>query len=574
MPPERLGPRQRRSRRLGLIAEAVAACVALDTEEREAFACCVLLQCFCFGIVLGVFCLLLKELLPAWQFAKQVQRGHRAQVQPSEAKGNAATAKPPSKAGPAKAAPKPPENAMVRRVVPVPPAHVPALSDCSGQTRPGGDTRGNRNDSSDDNGSHAVSVGAEGCKRPLRPVTFQPEYGPRHGVHRPNLPSYELADCFPRTALVMLTYLASQRLHVALATWMPDAAYMGFDVVLMVSAPPAETAAFERTYRLPRPRLYLNNTFGLLNESDTPFLERWKVQAFFGELVRPARHQWYVMLDDDTLPNLPSLSHLLCTLYMRASSGHYARRGMYMGWMPHDPEEGMQIFASGQGFLMDDLAVAALQQRVASVSRVRSRDACFSQTTLRRYPRWWASGCCAVSDGVVRSFDMFIGSCLSFTNVSKVSLGDGDGRAGWWGRLFHHGGELKQPKQLEHHALRVKQIGWQAAADEAQQAGYHLQGHPDALHTALSRIDPRINPRNDPHQGGGRVVSQNLSAPLRIVRTSDEGQEVEELLKRQEVTPNQALAKLRERIGVQRPNEASDIGRRAGDKWLQMFGPG
>ena len=569
MPPERLAPRRRQTRRLGLIAEAVVACVALDTEEREAFACCIVLQCFCFGIALGVFFLLLKKQLPAWQFAKQMVRGNRAQAKAPEAKGVASTARPPSKAGPAKAAPKQPQNAPVRRAMPAPVAHAPAVPDCAGQTRPGDSAGGSVAGSKDANGSNAV---ADGCKRS---VTFQPEYGPRHVVHRSSLPSYELGDCFPRTAVVVLTYLASPRLPVALATWVPDAAYMGFDVVLMVSAPPAETAAFERTHSLPRQRLYLNNTFGLLNESDTPYLERWKVQAFFAELVRPARHQWYVMLDDDTLPNLPSLSHVLCTLYLRASSGRYARRGLYMGWMPHDPEEGMQTFASGQGFLMDDLAVAALQRRVASVARVRSRDACFSQTTLRRYPRWWASGCCAVSDGVVRSFDNFIGSCLSFTNVSKVSLGDGDGRVGWWGRLFHHGGELKQPKKLEHHAVRVKQIGWQAAADEAQRAGFHLQGYPDALHAALSRIDPRVNPRIDPHQGGGRVV--NLSAPLRVVRTGEDGREVEDFVKRPEVSPIEALTKLcvhlpSESVGISRRDQPLVTG--ATSKWLEMFGPG
>jgi len=82
--------------------------------------------------------------------------------------------------------------------------------------------------------------------------------------------------------------------------------------------------------------------------------------------------------------------------------------------------------------------------------------------TLARMPRWWAA-CCAVDDGLVRSFDYFIGTCLATTNVSLVSIGDSG--SGWWTRLFHHGGKLKLPEKLQQHAARARQEGWEAAGE-------------------------------------------------------------------------------------------------------------
>ena len=54
--------------------------------------------------------------------------------------------------------------------------------------------------------------------------------------------------------------------------------------------------------------------------------------------------------------------------------------------------------------------------------------------------------CCAVNDGTVHtvtSFDLFIGACLSSTNVSLRVLPDR-----WWKRMFRHSAELKDPRTL------------------------------------------------------------------------------------------------------------------------------
>ena len=82
---------------------------------------------------------------------------------------------------------------------------------------------------------------------------------------------------------------------------MRDAAFMEFDIILMVSASQHETNAFKKLHTLPL-RVSIANTWPLLKRNDSPYLERWKTQAFFGTLVKPKRYDWYVMLDDDTLP--------------------------------------------------------------------------------------------------------------------------------------------------------------------------------------------------------------------------------------------------------------------------------
>ena len=96
-------------------------------------------------------------------------------------------------------------------------------------------------------------------------------------------------------------------------------------------------------------RVSIANAWGLLGRNDSQSLERWKTQAFFGMLVEPGRHDWYVMLDDDTLPNLASLTRILCLLHGDGSSaakqlaarralgfGHKPTGGLYMGWTPKD----------------------------------------------------------------------------------------------------------------------------------------------------------------------------------------------------------------------------------------------
>ena len=114
-----------------------------------------------------------------------------------------------------------------------------------------------------------------------------------------------------RTLLMVLTHISSERLGVALGTWMRDAAAMGYDIALIVSAPPEEAEVFSAS--LP-PRVHLANSFSRLNRSDSPHLERWKIHSFFvdtlgpqefGDGSRPSgRHDWFVGLDDDTLPEV------------------------------------------------------------------------------------------------------------------------------------------------------------------------------------------------------------------------------------------------------------------------------
>ena len=47
-------------------------------------------------------------------------------------------------------------------------------------------------------------------------------------------------DIRPSAAMVLLTHLASELVKVAMSTWVLDATYMGFDVMLLVSAPPTQ----------------------------------------------------------------------------------------------------------------------------------------------------------------------------------------------------------------------------------------------------------------------------------------------------------------------------------------------
>ena len=329
--------------------------------------------------------------------------------------------------------------------------------------------------------------------------------------HQQEAATFDLPDCLPRTAVVVLTYLLSPRLPVALRTWMSDAALMRFDIILMVSATQNETNAFRKRHTLPL-RVSIENTWALLRRNDTQYLERWKTQAFFGTLVEPERYDWYVMLDDDTLPNFASLTRILCLLHGGDRDSFATRRafsfgakrinatgGLYMGWTPKGAYG--YVFATGQGFLMDQQGVRALKHRMLGLSRVNSRESCHSQAELARMPRcwWWAhnpnlnhqspnaltparvvayarwrAACCAVDDGLVRSFDYFIGTCLATTNVSLVSIGDSG--SGWWPRLFHHGGMLKRPEKLQQHATRARQQGWEAAGEQAHREGFGLQG--------------------------------------------------------------------------------------------------
>ena len=120
-------------------------------------------------------------------------------------------------------------------------------------------------------------------------------------------------------------------------------------------------------------RVSIANTWRLLGRNDSQSLERWKTQAFFGMLVQPGRYDWYVMLDDDTLPNLASLTRILCLLHgdgdgaatrrRTLAFGHNATGGLYMGWTPKDDAGahlfgmGARVFATGQGFLMDQQAL-------------------------------------------------------------------------------------------------------------------------------------------------------------------------------------------------------------------------
>jgi hypothetical protein len=277
--------------------------------------------------------------------------------------------------------------------------------------------------------------------------------------------TFDPPDCLPRTAIVLLTYLLSPRLPVAFGTWMRDAAFISFDIVLMVSATQQETDTFNKLHTLPL-HVSIANTWTLLRRNDTPYVERWKTHAFYGTLLEPKKYDWYVMLDDDTLPNLASLARILCILNggdktnsTRLAFDHQGNvnGGLYMGWTPESNEG--YVFATGQGFLMDQKGVETLKHRMLHLPRVKSRESCHSVTTLARMPRWWAA-CCAVDDGFVRSFDYFIGTCLATTNVSLVSIGDS--KSGWWARLFHHGGELKRPNILKRYATLTRKKGWGA----------------------------------------------------------------------------------------------------------------
>ena len=248
-----------------------------------------------------------------------------------------------------------------------------------------------------------------------------------------------MPDCSWRVAIVLLTYLKSPLLAAALRTWIPDATWMGFDTLLMVSSPPGEVANF--TQRALPAHVSIRNAYSLLINEDSRRLERWKVHAFYSMLLDPSAHDWYVMLDTDTIPNMSLLARFLCALALRQRPLDRGS-GVYAGFRPKD-EHGMhQLFATGQFYTMDSAAIRTLQGLMVQLRRVDDRRQCHSNKTLASKPPYWA-GCCAVNDGLVTSFDVFIGTCLSKTNVSLLQLGPT-----WWDRLFRHSYATKQANVL------------------------------------------------------------------------------------------------------------------------------
>ena len=278
-------------------------------------------------------------------------------------------------------------------------------------------------------------------------------------------------DIRPSAAIVLLTHLASELLKVAMSTWVLDATYLGFDVMLLVSAPPTQVSKFNIKSPLPA-RVTLANTYSRVNISDSHFIERWKVKTFFST-HEWLTHEWTVFMDDDTLPNLPALMSFLCSTKDTAPHGP-----VYMGWFPHSTLGQLQgqWYATGQAFLMNRRGLHATRQVMSNLSLVRTRQACHSASELAGQPSWWA-GCCAVSDGVVTSSDAFIGDCLAkvHRNVSRLSLGDHI--TGLWGLLFHHGGHLKRPEFLQQHYDDVRRVGWTSAFQITKQRQWKMHGH-------------------------------------------------------------------------------------------------
>lgn len=298
-----------------------------------------------------------------------------------------------------------------------------------------------------------------------------------------------------RTLLTVLTYLSSERLIIALRTWMQDAVALGYDITLIVCDPPDKESAFSAAHaRLLRGRVTISNTFSMLQMNDSRNLERWKLHAFYRQILgpqefahsphrdamkgarhepsgrrrldavagheaTPGRHDWFVALDDDTLPEVSEIAHFLCA----AVGGAEALDPTvphYMGWPPvmsvGRAAGTARWFNDGKGFLLNRAGLRALYGQLLRRPRVRKVNDCTPSFT----PFYWdravvdvppsnmaydrATECCPIY-GVTQA-DVMLGVCLRWANVPITSIGSD--RDGWWARMFAHGGPLKRATGL------------------------------------------------------------------------------------------------------------------------------
>ena len=135
-----------------------------------------------------------------------------------------------------------------------------------------------------------------------------------------------------------------------------------------------------------------------------------------------------VMLDDDTLPNLASLTRILCLLHggdrdRFATRRAFGRRisatgGLYMGWTPKGDEG--YVFATGQGFLMDQEGVRALKHRMLWVCHESK-----AENHATRRSRWLA--CPGVGGGRI-TLILTIKAPIPFNPCSRCRVCPGGGR--------------------------------------------------------------------------------------------------------------------------------------------------
>jgi hypothetical protein len=119
---------------------------------------------------------------------------------------------------------------------------------------------------------------------------------------------------------MLLTFATSERLEGAMTSWIPACVKAGFDIALMVSAD--EVAAKRVENLIPQDLadgVRMVNSYHITEMNESRSMERWKTWAYVkqtaasefqegdlgsaGRLFSGRRHQWFIQLDDDTIPH-------------------------------------------------------------------------------------------------------------------------------------------------------------------------------------------------------------------------------------------------------------------------------
>merc|ERR550514_1115118 len=97
-------------------------------------------------------------------------------------------------------------------------------------------------------------------------------------------------------------------------TWIPRCAQNGYDIALMICEDdPGEQSVHSLIPNKLKDRVEVLNTYAALGVKDYRELERWKTWAYVrdlhkvetetGSMFSGRRHQWFMQMDDDTLPD-------------------------------------------------------------------------------------------------------------------------------------------------------------------------------------------------------------------------------------------------------------------------------
>lgn len=246
--------------------------------------------------------------------------------------------------------------------------------------------------------------------------------------------SFAAASTELRALMMLLTYTDSERLAVAMRTWMPWCASQGFSFALGVLEPDSAKvdALLASASADLRPSLHVENAFSSLKGQhdlrESREAERAKTWSYIRQIAMKGglgeKFDWFVQMDDDTLPDCAKTAAFL---RHRGQDQH----GVYLG----PSMSGM--FHPGYYLVMDRSGIKVLaEQLVAQPLRPFSKS---DECTPRYADRMHETDCCVLYPMIYA--DVMIGSCLERGGVHREYWGaDGD-------QLYKH--PFKDPKALE-----------------------------------------------------------------------------------------------------------------------------